>query len=310
MNNYEKVKRTAEQDFAEHKLTRLSKAGDFVEAYLCSKSYDNGDFNSTFHFYVVSFGCYLSIYGDIGTMTLRNHGSMIGWLRNAIKSPDYLFEKLHNDGHDLKEFSLARFKEWIDEEAKDEDSLLEAENLSDLIGTAQDGGDVIAALMNELIELGYADVFELADCWQEYTKRTWLRYFALKKFIELYDAQDMSKQRSDFNEVMAAINANNIEKGFAVNPEPESIRTALFLVIEEVIEAGRYTRETNFNPCLSTTETDVTGNSKPEGFGVELADAVMRLMGIAAQLNIDLLSLLLEKLEYNKTRPYMHGKSC
>lgn len=192
MNNYEKVKRTAEQDFAEHKLTRLSKAGDFVEAYLCSKSYDNGDFNSTFHFYVVSFGHYLSIYGDIGTMTLRNHGSMIGWLRGAVKSPDYFFEKLHNDGHDLKEFSLTRFKAWVGEEIYDEDSPLQAENRSDLIGTAQDGGDVITALMNELTELGYDDVFELADCWQEYTKRTWLRYFALKKFIELYDAQDMS----------------------------------------------------------------------------------------------------------------------
>jgi NTP pyrophosphatase (non-canonical NTP hydrolase) len=46
---------------------------------------------------------------------------------------------------------------------------------------------------------------------------------------------------------------------------------------------------------------------KPEGVGVELADAVIRIMDLAGYFGIDLATLILEKHAYNVTRPYRHG---
>lgn len=49
-------------------------------------------------------------------------------------------------------------------------------------------------------------------------------------------------------------------------------------------------------------------NRKPEGVPSELADIVIRCFGMANYYGIDLEAAILEKHEYNKTRPYMHGK--
>lgn len=47
---------------------------------------------------------------------------------------------------------------------------------------------------------------------------------------------------------------------------------------------------------------------KPEGFLVELADAVIRIGDLAFLLGGDLQAAVEEKHEYNRTRPYKHGK--
>ena len=47
---------------------------------------------------------------------------------------------------------------------------------------------------------------------------------------------------------------------------------------------------------------------KPEGWHVEVADAVIRLLDFAAFHNIDLDSIMVSKLEYNRTRGIRHGK--
>jgi NTP pyrophosphatase (non-canonical NTP hydrolase) len=46
---------------------------------------------------------------------------------------------------------------------------------------------------------------------------------------------------------------------------------------------------------------------KPEGFGIELADAVIRIMDICGSLKIDLEKCIITKMHYNKTRPHRHG---
>lgn len=46
---------------------------------------------------------------------------------------------------------------------------------------------------------------------------------------------------------------------------------------------------------------------KPEGFGVEMADAVIRIMDLCAVLEIDLQDCIEKKMAYNQTRPYRHG---
>jgi hypothetical protein len=51
--------------------------------------------------------------------------------------------------------------------------------------------------------------------------------------------------------------------------------------------------------------------AKPEGFIVELADAVIRVCDLAGAMNLDLAAAIETKHRYNKTRPYRHGgKAC
>ena len=57
-----------------------------------------------------------------------------------------------------------------------------------------------------------------------------------------------------------------------------------------------------------TSVTDVNwATGAPSGFGVELADCVIRIADCCGQLGIDLSHLLEVKMAYNKTRPYRHG---
>jgi NTP pyrophosphatase (non-canonical NTP hydrolase) len=47
---------------------------------------------------------------------------------------------------------------------------------------------------------------------------------------------------------------------------------------------------------------------KPEGWGVELADCVIRIMDLCEYHNVNLEFLISAKMRYNETRPYKHGK--
>lgn len=46
---------------------------------------------------------------------------------------------------------------------------------------------------------------------------------------------------------------------------------------------------------------------KPEGFGVELADVIIRILDFCAGYGINIDALVNMKIEYNKTRPFRHG---
>ncbi len=46
---------------------------------------------------------------------------------------------------------------------------------------------------------------------------------------------------------------------------------------------------------------------KPEGFGIELADCIIRILDNAEDLGIDIAECLKLKMAYNETRPYRHG---
>lgn len=53
--------------------------------------------------------------------------------------------------------------------------------------------------------------------------------------------------------------------------------------------------------------THILSTGKPEGFGIELADAVIRILDLCGYLGIDLESEIELKHNYNTTRPYRHG---
>lgn len=48
-------------------------------------------------------------------------------------------------------------------------------------------------------------------------------------------------------------------------------------------------------------------DKKPEGFAIELADAVIRILDLCGALDIDLALAIKVKMGYNATRPYKHG---
>lgn len=56
------------------------------------------------------------------------------------------------------------------------------------------------------------------------------------------------------------------------------------------------------------TDTYYREDGKPEGVPSELADVVLRCFDFAYVYGIDLEAALIEKHEFDKTRPYLHGR--
>lgn len=89
------------------------------------------------------------------------------------------------------------------------------------------------------------------------------------------------------------------DSGEPVDPV-RRIPEALCLVHSEVSEALEEYRSGRLDPYLGPT-------GKPEGFGVEVADAVIRLLDLCGALGIDLEAEIERKHAYNELRPYRHG---
>lgn len=53
---------------------------------------------------------------------------------------------------------------------------------------------------------------------------------------------------------------------------------------------------------------DKQGQRKPEGVPIELADILIRVLDLAGYGNIDIDGAMKLKIEYNYTRPRLHGK--
>ena len=48
-------------------------------------------------------------------------------------------------------------------------------------------------------------------------------------------------------------------------------------------------------------------HGKPEGFPIEMADTIIRILHICANYKIDIEGAIEAKMRYNETRPYRHG---
>lgn len=80
-----------------------------------------------------------------------------------------------------------------------------------------------------------------------------------------------------------------------------NIPTKLMLIVSELSEALEEHRE---DKALVYFKED---SLKPEGLAIELADAVIRIGDLAGILGFDLEAAVIQKMEYNKTRPHKHG---
>lgn len=91
------------------------------------------------------------------------------------------------------------------------------------------------------------------------------------------------------NEMVKRAHENAQVHGFYDNP-PE-LGTMIALMHSELSEALEALRKDD-----------------EEDFAVELADAVIRIADLCGYCDIDLEEVIEEKMKYNETRPYKHGK--
>ena len=93
------------------------------------------------------------------------------------------------------------------------------------------------------------------------------------------------------------------EKGFW--DKPRSPAECLALIHSEVSEALEEFRE---GVRMGVYYPGYPSNMQPHGYGIELADALIRILDLAQHLELDMEDMIRIKMEYNKTRPYRHGK--
>jgi len=103
------------------------------------------------------------------------------------------------------------------------------------------------------------------------------------------------------NDLVKEAHENSVKHGFW--EKDKNFGEVIALMHCELSEAyEEYRNHRGYN------ETYYEENGKPCGIPSELADVVIRIFDFCGGENIDLEKIILEKMEYNKTRPYKHGK--
>lgn len=84
----------------------------------------------------------------------------------------------------------------------------------------------------------------------------------------------------------------------------DNLGEKIALIHSEISEAMEIYRDPNH----TLTERWYSPTGKPEGFDIELADAVIRILDLAEYVGVDVDAAVREKHDFNLTRPYLHGK--
>lgn len=107
---------------------------------------------------------------------------------------------------------------------------------------------------------------------------------------------------SDLQNIVTEINVRN---GWF--DSDRTVGDDCFLLVTEVVEMGEAYRDHGLDdatvPLLNGTDT----LSKPEGFGSECADVLIRLLDTCERTGVDLEAEFIRKSLYNNQRGYRHG---
>jgi NTP pyrophosphatase (non-canonical NTP hydrolase) len=126
---------------------------------------------------------------------------------------------------------------------------------------------------------------------------------------------------NSLNQLSKQVHQNNVEKGFWEGDK--NVGELLMLVVSELGEAieahrkGRFSKPERLEFKLSSTselpyERHYTSKFEihvKDTFEDEIADAIIRLLDLSEGLGIDIGWHIDQKLNYNKTRAYKHGKA-
>lgn len=125
-----------------------------------------------------------------------------------------------------------------------------------------------------------------------------------------------SNMQKGINSYVRAVHDINVDKGFW--EKERNVGEMLMLVVSELGEAIEAHRKGRFASLeafeirgLDGEETDINADFEElikDTFEDEIADAVIRLFDMCGGLGINLEKHISAKLEYNKTRPKLHGK--
>ena len=102
------------------------------------------------------------------------------------------------------------------------------------------------------------------------------------------------------NDLAKDIHANAVAHGWWENKR--SFGEIIALCHSELSEALEADRE-------GQADVYVRSNGKPDGVAVEMIDCIIRILDWCEYAHIDVEAVLAMKHNYNKTRPYKHGKN-
>lgn len=128
----------------------------------------------------------------------------------------------------------------------------------------------------------------------------------------------MSKESetNTISQLAKEIHQRNKDKGFC--SRPINVGELLMVVVSELSEALEADRNDNYSKLSEKDKkmlSDLTGADFIERFNAqikdtfedEIADAIIRLLGMSEILEIDIEWHILQKMKYNKSRPTQHG---
>lgn len=131
-------------------------------------------------------------------------------------------------------------------------------------------------------------------------EQLWLQVVDIKHLF-VQKGQTTKDGFSSLNDLAQEIHKNAIEHGWWETNR--NFGEIIALIHSEASEAFEEYRKRN--PLHYHDE-----NGKPEGIAVELVDIVIRVLDFLGKEGVDIDKILLEKHEYNKTRPYKHGNKA
>ena len=114
------------------------------------------------------------------------------------------------------------------------------------------------------------------------------------------------------NELCERAHQNAIDRGWYDDHDKRNLGVAIALIHSELSEALEELRK-GWDPTKVYTSESIDRNGlrsrKPEGFTVELADAVIRIADLCGSLGVDLEAVINHKMDFNESRPAKHGKA-